>query len=384
MKSQLNKGYLYQRKLLIRLFQIIDFLLRLFTKSPGAEVPSNINKVLLVKLDHLGDVLMTTSIFPIIKSNFPNAKMDIMIGEWSKNIVEDNPHVDEVIIFNHVKLNRSGDKLKKLLVHFQTMYSSIKKLRTEKYDVCLILRAYGSNGVLMAKLGGCKYIVGHPTGGFGPILDKTVAWNEGFHETEHYKEVLRTMVPSVGSYSLKYELYFNKTDNEYVDTIVNEYQLKEKQFLIFHPGTGNPAKMWALDNWGKLCAALSNRYQIVITGTAAERHLAQSLTRVSNSVVDLTGKFSIRQLAYFISLSKLIVTVDTLAAHLGSAINTQTLGIYSGITNPNQWRPLGNNVTIMTKSISCSPCFVGCANMHCMDITPEQVLAKIETLGELT
>ena len=96
--------YLYL-KVLDAFFSFI----KVFKKTSAFELSPK--KILIIQLAHKGDVIMTTSILPIIKKAYPMATVGMLIGSWSKEVVQEHPLVDILHILDHPKLNRSDKSL---------------------------------------------------------------------------------------------------------------------------------------------------------------------------------------------------------------------------------------------------------------------------------
>src|SRR4030067_2417530 len=92
----------------------------------GRNTPKNI---LIIKTHAIGDVLLVTPSIRYIRKRFPNAKISMLIGDWSKEALKGNPYIDEIITFEDSILQKK--KIIKLL-HL------IFQLRQKKYDLCIM------------------------------------------------------------------------------------------------------------------------------------------------------------------------------------------------------------------------------------------------------
>src|SRR3989338_7746139 len=141
-------SYLWHNRITMFSSYVIHNLLYRNSKKIEKE---KVKKILIVSLDYIGDNILSSPIFPVIKENFPNASIWIMVGEWTKDIYKANPYIDKTIVYNCAWLNRGKTKwgIKKRL-------SVLLGLYKEKFDVIIDVR--GSFGTLfLALLKASKY-----------------------------------------------------------------------------------------------------------------------------------------------------------------------------------------------------------------------------------
>ncbi len=373
------KKYL-SKKFLIRIYlTIIDNVFGfLFRFLPKNKIPENVSKILIVKPDHLGDMLLTTSIFRLIRERFPFSQIDVVCGEWATSILENNPYINRKYIINVPFANRKNISIiKKWLKFIKTYFSTLKKIRRERYDIGLFLRSRRGNLISLALLGKIRYTIGHGVAGFGFLLSKEVEWKPHKHEVEHYLEILSPLDIKKELKDLIPELYTKEEDKKKAVEIFSSLP-KNKKIAIVHPGSGNLLKTLSIENWQKIVVLLQKKnYFIALTGSKAEKDLLTSISKENENSKILAGVFSIQELFEFFKLVDLIITVDSLSSHLAGITGVKTIVFYSGITDIVQWKALGKN--IKTYKIECkkSPCEIGCDEMKCMDFNIEEIIKEI-------
>jgi heptosyltransferase III len=369
--NQLQDGYLERGKKMLFFFKYLDsFLKLLFNKNRS--FPEEIRKILIIKPDHMGDLLLLTAVFPLITNRFPNAKIGIITNESSRFIIEHNPYIHIRYIVNHHRLNRNKiPEIKKLISYIISSVKTIYDLRKQKYNLCLIMRAYPYNLISLARAGNCEFIIGHATGGWGPMLDLAVTWQKGKHEIEHFLEVLAPLGIKTDVKKMHSEVYFPENIKISVEKTWNGF-FKNEKVAIIHPGTGDLNRSLNVAQWKQIIKLLEEiGYKIGITGTKGEKLLAESI--MSAKSFNLCGLFSIYELAHAFKKATLIVTVETFAAHLGAWSGTKTIAFYSGINDFQQWQPLGENVVLLKRNCIESPCCDGCSEKNCMDFEIEKL-----------
>ncbi len=362
--GSLNHGYLFQNRAMILLLRIKDFIFRLLPKRERL-LPEKITKILLIKPDHLGDMLLLTSILPLIRESYPVACIDVVCGRWSRPILDNNPYIRHRILINHCIKNRENQTAhKKVLVFMSDYLSALWRIRRENYDLCLLLRAYGFNLASLAVLSNSKYIVGHGTGGYGPLFDGLAQWKPGLHEVDHFMEVLaKAGIESNGRPF--YRIYPDRMDEQIVLNLLEERLGERAKFAIVHPGAGDMRKSLRLEDWRKVVNMLSEKgFRTVLTGSVAEKEMAASIA-LEDSII-LCGTLTQLQLAILFQKAAAIVTVDTIASHLGGWSGVPTAVFFCGINDMRQWRPLGEKVRLLVNECSLAPCLNGCVELSCL------------------
>jgi len=92
--------YLIENSFKRRVVSIVDGIGKLIFRKRDADCSEAIKSILLIRLDHLGDVLLTTPAIKSLKKQFPQARIGMLIKEWSFEAIQNNPHIDNIIIFN--------------------------------------------------------------------------------------------------------------------------------------------------------------------------------------------------------------------------------------------------------------------------------------------
>jgi heptosyltransferase-3 len=349
LRTRLQQGYRYKNRALIIALQILDYLLSLLPRRRSVLPPSP-RSILLMKPDHLGDLLLFTAILPLLAKRYPDTAIDLLCGPWGEPIVVNNSRLRRTIPLAHIAYNRGRMSLvRKLLDFLRGVGHMLKVMHHERYDLCLNLRDAGGDLVVLARLGGCRHIVGHATGGCGPLLDTVVPWVEGCHEGEHYLELLRPLGITASLADLRYVLFPSPADEAFVAAILAEYRLES--FVVLHPGCGDKRKLRSSDFWIEVVAGIDPDVSVVVTGTADEMPLFEEITvKADRTLIALLGGLSITQLFVLMRKAVKVYTLDSLAAHLGAAAGVPTRVFWSDTNDPVQWRPLGEQVELCINS----------------------------------
>lgn len=360
--TRLKYGYRFKNRWLVAGICLFDNLLTLLPRRSSV-LPSAPRSILLMKPDHLGDLVMLTAVLPLLAEHYPDAAIDILCGPWGGAVLENNPSIRRLIPFHHILYDRRKTSSgRKLLDFWKSIMHALKVMREERYDLCLNLRDAGGDLILLARLGGCRHIVGHGTGGFRTLLDEEVVWHEGRHEVEHYLEVLGSLGIVAGLADLHCQLYPQPADGELVSRLLTEV-VGGESFVVIHPGSGDRRKLRPAAAWAQLIDGLDASLQVVVTGSGEEeQHLFAEIAALSTrKPLSLVGALSVTQLYLLLQRAVHVYTLDSLAAHLGAAAGAATTVFWSVTNDPCQWRPLGEEIVVLD-SRSGQP-----VNWQCLD-----------------
>lgn len=297
--------------------------------------PSVPKKILVSLLGHLGDVVIATSVLPVLKRAFPHAKLGFLIASWSKVVVENHPFVDKLHFLDHSRLNRSKDSFwKKRVRHWKSFFSSFQELRKEEYDLAIDLYFYYPNSIFLLSLARIPRRIGYSSGGFGALLTEKIDWTLQQHYiVEYYKPLLKKIgVEERLLQNMKPFLGASSEENEQSLLQKLSKTAQEKGYWVLHMGAGDEKKEWPLEKWRNLTKKISGEgFFIVFTGLGEEERkkiewVRQDLANTQN----LCNELSWKEFALLIQKATLLLSVDTVAIHVAYAFGIPTLVLFSG------------------------------------------------------
>lgn len=366
-KSPLKNSYLIINKNINFIIRIIDtigyFLFKLRRKK---NKPEKLDNILLVIYGGVGDGLLFTTVLKFLRENFPKNRIDVLTNRGISLILDNNPYINNVII------SPISWGYKYPLSIFKII--NVLKQNKIRYDAVLCFRAFFDNGILPVFLSGkANYIIGYKTGGFGFLLDNTVLWKNGMHETEHYLGLIKQICLNckLDNPGLFYDL--QKAKKKLSEILYKSGILETDKFIVLHPTSKDYRRNLSLQQSRKLIEKLSNEtdYKILVTGTDDDLSYFQKINILNKRLVGLHGKLNIFQLLELLKISKFIITVDTFIAHLAGISKTKTVVFWSGVTDIRQWGPLGGNINILSageeKCEKWQQCHRWCSKRYCMD-----------------
>jgi ADP-heptose:LPS heptosyltransferase len=281
-------------------------------------------KILVISLAGVGDTLMMTPLLQELRTNFPEAKIDVLVM-WgsSKGILKGNPHVNEVIHFNMVK----EGLLKTLLF--------CKRLSKEKYDVSINTYPQGKIEYrIVARMIKAKLRLSHKYDRWNFInnmlVNKVIDQDYGLQCAENNLNLLKLLDTGKKSKSHRYNIYFSKEEENAADNFVEKNNLEGKILIGFHVGssaTKNLAlRRWPAENYSKLAKRLleSNEdIRILLFGSKEEENENNEISTTNPERIIIVKEEDIKKSAAILKKCVFFLSVDTALMHIASSVGVK-------------------------------------------------------------
>jgi len=339
--------YVFKKKIykvLVPLFDVVGYILFWFRNLVKKETkPAEPKNILVIRLDHIGDVLFATPAVKILRERFKGSKITFLVGSWAKGVLEKNPNINQIIVYDAPWFKR--DKEQKSAGFWQM----VKKVKEQNFDLGIDLRGDLRNIALMY-LGGVKYRVGYGITGGGFLLSKVVKYDKAKHEIRHNIDILEQVAPGVSHGRIaKPEFFTLKEDENFASEFLFEHGIINGDAIIaIHPGAGSQVKLWDENKFAEVISSLSKKAKIIVFGNEKEKDLVRRIIALSKAdCVNAAGKTTLGQMAAIIKKCKVFIGTDSGPAHIASAVGTPVISIFSGVNDPAQWGPVGDKVIIL-------------------------------------
>lgn len=290
--------------------------------------------ILVIRLSSLGDVLLTTPVLRVLKEHFNEAKIDFLAADPFHKILENNPKINKIYVYN------KSETLKEISYWKKNIADT---LPFKKYDLIIDLQnnfrsRYFSFGLSKNVLRYNKH-----------RLEKLLLVNFKIKPkivTPIPERYISTLEP-LGIYpdNIGLELYLDKPE-------------KNNKLILFAPGAKHFTKRWLPEYFAELADLLSkDGYKIALIGGNDDYELCKFISKMANSEIDnFAGVYSVKQSAEFISSSVLLVSNDSAAMHFAAAVNTPVLAIFGSTTQELGFSPYNSEHLIVETELSCRPC----------------------------
>ena len=400
-----------------RLLRTLVLLLVRLLGAPGTRsAAKSINKtfstsprMLLLRPDHLGDLVLTTPIFDALKQNAPDAHITMMVGPWSSEIVARHPGIDRLLTCPFPGFLRTPQKA---LAPYILLFSVAKQLRRGHYDLAINLRPDFWWGAALLYLARIPCRIGYALEPGKPFLTHAEHLQQPEHATISNLRLASAALQASGYPPLaepytpeRYPLQFIPTPAEYqwvTDRLAQEGTGAGTSIVVIHPGTGAAVKLWRTRGWAICADTLTESLttaapvRIILTGSKNEQPMLEEIARGMHSPAVLVTDATVGQLAALLGRALLVLSVDSGPLHLAVAQGTPTVQLF-GPTDPRIFGPWGvhERHIVLASRQRCPTCpAIPCGRLDfspqeladhpCVRlITEQQVLEAVDKLAPL-
>jgi ADP-heptose:LPS heptosyltransferase len=295
------------------------------------KIPKDPKRILVIRLDHIGDMVMTSSFFRNLKKNYPQAKVSVLCRKITKPVAEMIPYIDEIMAVNVPWFSRDKAVSK-------DAFSRFVKKNKKKYDLVFELHSDPRNIMLASSLG--EYSAGFGIRGFGFLLNRAVKWKKDKrHVVDHYHDLLLALGKRVDDKHL--ELKIDKKALAKVKKIVSRHSKKKDKLLLFNIGVGAEEREWGVDNFRELLKLILQKSKYVVFVGGEEVKKAESIIKgiKSNRVVNVCKKLSVKETTALTSLVDVVFGLESMQIHVAAALNKRIVYIHSSVTHAYEWGP---------------------------------------------
>ncbi len=338
-------------------------------------------RILIVRTDRIGDVVLTTPAIAALRKRVPDGYIAVLVSASTADLVKGNPHLDEVLIDDRAGKNRG----------FWGFFRLVGELKKMRFDAVINFHTKKRTN-LACFLAGIPKRIGYQNEKFGFLLTDPLPDERPLgikHEAQYCLDVLGVL----GITGERIEMYVPVPDlsRAWVEEMFRKHQWDHVRPLIaIHSGSSCPTKKWPVEYFSELMSMLDRKYHggFVLLGGKDNVETALELMKrcgVKN-VFDLTGQISLAQLAAVLERCDLLVSNDSGPVHIAAALNTRVVSIFTrnqpGI-NPERWRPLGKRSAFVAPSLDMTVSFTdGKVDdpKYLYRITPQEVMTAVDAI----
>lgn len=329
----------------------------------------HINKILVLKLRGMGDVILSTTILDNLRVDFPNAKIDYLTEKPSKEALSDLSQIDDIFLFNR---KSTWERLK-----------LFKKIRDKKYDLVLDMFSNPSTAQLTF-ISGARYRAGFPYKGrkyayniFGP------AARDQHHAAELHLEFLKTIGLTYSSDSLYFGL--NEVVLIKADQLLAKSRSAGKLLVCLSPSGGWASKKCDPSVFATIAKRIQNEFNasLFILWGPGDKEEAFEIKRILGDSVEIAPNTSVKEMGAILSKCDVVIANDSGPMHISTAVGTPTLSMH-GPTNPKLQGPYGNkHEWVRNENLDCIECnLLDCPKKHeCfLELDIDTVIEKFKNL----
>ncbi len=325
-------------------------------------------KILVVAPSWIGDTILAQSLFALLNRNHPDAHIDVLAPEWSASLLARMPEVDAVIVnpFGHGEFNFGA---RRALGH---------RLAATGYSHAYVL-PNSWKSALVPFFAGISRRIGYQGESRYLLLN------------ERHRLDVMTHPQLVQRYAALAGPLPATLPSPHLNSTVEQQQAVRQALglppdatpVIFCPGAEyGPAKRWPAQHFAALAKLIATPQDPVwLIGSGKDIAIGEEISAASEgTALNLCGRSSLEQAIDLIASASCVVSNDSGLMHVAAALDRPLVALY-GSSSPTYTPPLSPHAKIISRDLSCSPCFkreCPLGHLDCLNgITPQQVASMI-------
>ena len=363
-------------------------------------------RFLLIRPDHLGDVLLSTPAIRALGRSQPRAQLFALSGSWSAALLAAYDEIERVLTLpfpGFVRSDTAGspphvaegwparltvERYRDYARPYALLWHSARMLRALRAETAIIMRPDHWWGALLAYVTGIPVRVGYDLPGVRPFLTHAVTPISTDHAVRQSLRLVERWTGPITDQAATLTYPLDDADVAEAEALLLRHNVSPTvERIAIHPGAGTAIKRWPSLHWAKVADTLAARWQAVVifTGSAAEQeeigHIRRQMTQPNS--ISLAGETPLGTLAALYQRTRLVLGVDSGPLHLAVAAGVPTVHLY-GPADPVTFGPWGDPARhiVLSSEIGCRPCRLldwpaaDAINHPCVrDITPQAVIA---------
>ncbi len=347
---------------------------------------SRAENVLCVRLDALGDVLMTTPALRAIKESRPGARVTLLTSPSGAAAARLVPEIDDVVVYEAPWIKATAPH-----TNSATDGARVAELKRRGFDAAIIFTVYSQNplpAAMLCYLADIPLRLAHCRENPYQLLTDWVVEHEPEAYLRHEVRRQLDLVEQVG---------YKTGDDRMSLRVLEDARVRVRQrladlgvdtsrpWVVIHPGATAPSRRYSQEGFARVARrlALEEGYQVVFTGSAAERQVVEDIqTRSGAQTWSLVDCLDLGEFAALLSLAPLLISNNTGPVHVAAAVGTPVVDLYA-LTNP-QHTPWRVPNRVLFHDVPCKYCYKSvCPQGHhnCLRlVTSDQIVDAVRDL----
>jgi ADP-heptose:LPS heptosyltransferase len=315
-------------------------------------------RILILKLDHIGDLLLSTAALFLLREAWPDAHLTLVCGPWNVKLASQFGIFDEIHSCNFF-WSHSGEGINRGIAEF-------RQLPLGEYDLAIDLR-HDTETRPILNFVRARYRAGFVCDPHFPVrldlavpnLEHVSAWEApraALHSEARLITLMSAIIATFGRYKgcTSQTLVASRPVMRYFD---------HGPVVALAPGTGNLIKQWGATRFARVARTLNKEAGcrfVLIGGESDQADAALVAAELpSDQYVNTVGKLDISDVPLALAAVDLFIGNDTGITHMAALMGIPTVNIFAGTADINIWRARGPNVITLYTPVECAPCHLG-------------------------
>ena len=312
--------------------------------------PAAAARILLLRLERIGDLLMALPAIADVRAAAPDAEIDLVVGSWNVEVAQAIRGVSRVLVVDAPWLARDGSG-----VTMQALARTAFSWRSRRYDMAINFEPDVRSNAILA-LAGARWTAGYGSAGGGALLDQALEYRPADHTVDNALRLVHAVLGAPPSGSGDGRLAIPEAQRREASAVLAG---STRPLIAMHVAGGRAVKQWDLQGFAAVARDLADQRgaTIVLTGGPADAPLVETVKRAlpAERVVDVSDLASLLLVAAVLERCDLMVTGDTGPMHVATAVGTPIVAVF-GPSDPRRYAPRGPRDRVVRVDLPCAPC----------------------------
>jgi heptosyltransferase-2 len=315
---------------------------------------NNFKRILIIRTDRIGDVLLSTSVFKVLRKYFPYSHIAVMVRPYARDIVLGNPYIDELVIYDKYGTQRSLLQSIKFAWH----------LKRKNFDLALVLHPT-NRAHLITFFSGIKRRVGFKRKLAFLLTDAIEHKKQSGqkHEMEYTLDIIRALGIKPSDKDKDLFMPIRKDSEMFIEQFLKDHRVNSSDKMIaVHPTASCLSKTWPLERFAQVVDSLVREFNVkvlVVSGADDVGRGRRLVDLLHCASIDVTGKTTVSQLASLLRRCSLFISNDSGPVHIARALDVPVVVIFGRAQpglSPQRWGPIGEEAIVLHKDVGCTDC----------------------------
>jgi lipopolysaccharide heptosyltransferase II len=350
----------------------------------------DLSRILVVRLDNIGDMVMTGPALRALRKAYPLADITMMASPAGQQVTPFLPWIDNVIAWRAIWQDISNQTV----LNPNRELRLVEMLKNRHFDAALILTSFTQSPHPVAYacyLAGIPIRIGQSKEFGGALLTHwTKPKADRNHQVDRNLHLLEFMGVPLDGTEMELHLPTAARENAMQTLLALGIQPGDP-YVVMAPGASCASRRYHQDRFATAAQGLvqASGIPLIVVGSEREAETIRPVTRLAEHhpfIHSLVGKTPLGEMMAIIQSSSLVIANNSAALHIADAFKRPMVILYSGTEYLEQWQPRHAPARMLYRSVHCSPCFsFECPfQMECMDVLPDEVIhAALQFLHEL-
>ncbi|MGC2413692.1 MAG: glycosyltransferase family 9 protein, partial [Stellaceae bacterium] len=322
-----------------------------------------IRRILVVKLDHIGDCILAFPAVRRLKQSFPEARISVLTSRASQPVWALEPGVDASIEFDFFHpCSADGE-----IAHPAEDWRELgRRLSVERFDLAVDLRKHPETRPVLQH-SGARWLAGFDFYNHFGWLDVALEWTGDpikVRKRQHVADDLVDLVDAIAAAcDADHALISGRPSTVSLAAAPTQNAAASGPLVCVHPAAGEDIKQWPIEYFAAVIDRLAETdgARAVLIGVEGEEAVAAAILgrlRHPAAATSLVGKVPLAELPGLLAGASLFLGNDSGPKHLAAALGVPTVGIHGGTVDVLEWGPVGRAAIAVVRAVACSPCYL--------------------------